>query len=317
MVEVTLTFVGIDVSKTQLDMALRPSGAPRSFPNDDTGITALVAQLCVVQPGLIVLEATGGVERAVVRALVAAELPVTVANPRQVRDFAKATGQLAKTDVLDAQILARFAEAVRPVVRPLPDEMTLELRALLTRRRQITAMLTAEKNRLSRAPQRVRKRIAAHIRWLQTELERANEDLDHTIRQRPIWREQEDLLTSVPGIGPVVSRTLLAGLPELGSLNRKQIAALVGVAPLNWDSGTLRGRRAIWGGRAHVRTALYMAALTASRRNPVIRQFYRRLRAAGKAPNVALVACMRKLLVILNAILRHRVPWRPVVAESA
>lgn len=317
MVEVTLTFVGIDVSKTQLDMALRPSGAPRSFPNDETGIKALVAQLCVVKPGLIVLEATGGVERAVVRALVAAELPVTVANPRQVRDFAKATGQLAKTDVLDAQILARFAEAVRPVVRPLPDEMTLELRALITRRRQITAMLTAEKNRLSRAPQRVRKRIAAHIRWLQAELERANEDLDHTIRQRPIWREQEDLLTSVPGIGPVVSRTLLAGLPELGSLNRKQIAALVGVAPLNWDSGTLRGRRAIWGGRAHVRTALYMAALTASRRNPVIRQFYRRLRAAGKAPNVALVACMRKLLVILNAILRHRVPWRPVVAESA
>ena len=199
MVEVTLTFVGIDVSKTQLDMALRPSGAPRSFPNDDTGSKALVEQLCVVKPGLIVLEATGGVERAVVRALVAAELPVTVANPRQVRDFAKATGQLAKTDVLDAQILARFAEAVRPVVRPLPDEMTLELRALITRRRQITAMLTAEKNRLSRAPQRVRKRIAAHIRWLQAELERANEDLDQTIRQSPIWREQEDLLKSVPG----------------------------------------------------------------------------------------------------------------------
>lgn len=315
MVEVTLTFVGIDVSKTQLDIALRPSGAPRSFPNDDTGIKALVEQLCVVKPGLIVLEATGGIERAVVRALVAAELPVTVANPRQVRDFAKATGQLAKTDVLDAQILARFAEAVRPVVRPLPDEMTLELRALITRRRQITEMLTAEKNRLSRAPRRVQKRIAAHIRWLQAELERANEHLDQTIRQSPIWRKQEDLLTSVPGIGPVVSRTLLAGLPELGSLNRKQIAALVGVAPLNWDSGTLRGRRAIWGGRAHVRTALYMAALTASRRNPVIRQFYRRLRAAGKAPNVALVACMRKLLVILNAILRHRVPWHPVAAQ--
>lgn len=315
MAQATPIFVGIDVSKTQLDIALRPSGAPRSFPNDDTGIKTLVEQLGVVKPGLIVLEATGGIERAVVRALVAAELPVTVANPRQVRDFAKATGQLAKTDVLDAQILARFAEAVRPVVRPLPDDMTLELRALITRRRQITEMLTAEKNRLSRAPHRVQKRIAAHIRWLQAELERANEDLDQTIRQSPIWREQEDLLTSVPGIGPVVSRTLLAGLPELGRLNRKQIAALVGVAPLNWDSGTLRGRRVIWGGRAHVRTALYMAALTASRRNPVIRQFYRRLRAAGKAPNVALVACMRKLLVILNAILRHRVPWRPVVAQ--
>lgn len=240
---------------------------------------------------------------------------MTVTNPRQVRDFAKATGQLAKTDVLDAQILARFAEAVRPALRPLPDEITLELRALIGRRRQITEMLTAEKNRLSRAPRRIQKRIEAHIRWLQSELERADEDLDQTIRQSPVWREQEDLLKSVPGIGPVVSRTVLAELPELGNLNRKQIAALVGVAPLNWDSGLLRGRRAVWGGRSHVRTALYMAALTASRRNPVIRDFYKRLRAAGKAPNVALVACMRKLLVILNAMIRHRVPWRPVIAQ--
>ena len=310
-----LTFVGIDVSKARLDVALHPTGATHSVANDANGIKTLVEQLRAVKPLLVVLEATGGIERSVVRALVGAELPVTVTNPRQVRDFAKATGQLAKTDVLDAQILARFAEAVRPALRPLPDEITLELRALIGRRRQITEMLTAEKNRLSRAPRRVQKRIEAHIRWLQSELERADEDLDQTIRQSPVWREQEDLLKSVPGIGPVVSRTVLAELPELGNLNRKQIAALVGVAPLNWDSGLLRGRRAIWGGRSHVRTALYMAALTASRRNPVIRDFYKRLRAAGKAPNVALVACMRKLLVILNAMIRHRVPWRPVIAQ--
>ncbi|MBI3062209.1 MAG: IS110 family transposase [Deltaproteobacteria bacterium] len=313
--EDVLTFVGIDVSKARLDVASHPAGATQSVANDETGIKTLVEQLRAIKPASIVLEATGGIERSVVRALVAAELPVTVANPRQVRDFAKATGQLAKTDVLDAQILARFAEAVRPVLRPLPDEMTLELRALIARRRQISEMLTAEKNRLSRAPRRVQKRIEAHIRWLEGELERYEEDLDQTIRQSPIWREQEDLLKSVPGIGSVISRTMLAELPELGNLNRKQIAALVGVAPLNWDSGLMRGRRVIWGGRAHVRTALYMGALTASRRNPVIRDFYKRLRAAGKKPNVALVACMRKLLVILNAILKHRVPWRPVVAQ--
>lgn len=313
--EDVLTFVGIDVSKARLDVASHPAGATQSVANDEMGIKTLVDRLRAVKPVLIVLEATGGIERSVVRALVAAELPVTVANPRQVRDFAKATGQLAKTDVLDAQILARFAEAVRPALRPLPDEMTLELRALIARRRQISEMLTAEKNRLSRAPRRVQKRIEAHIRWLEGEMERYDEDLDQTIRQSPIWREQEDLLKSVPGIGSVISRTMLAELPELGNLNRKQIAALVGVAPLNWDSGLMRGRRVIWGGRAHVRTALYMGALTASRRNPVIRDFYKRLRAAGKKPNVALVACMRKLLVILNAILKHRVPWRPVVAQ--
>lgn len=316
MAEAVPLFVGIDVSKTHLDVALRPSGAMKSISNDSSGIKTLMEWLGTVTPVLIVLEATGGIERSVVRALVAAELPVTVANPRQVRDFAKATGQLAKTDVLDAHVLARFAEAVRPAVRPVPDDLTADLRALSSRRRQLIDMLTAEKNRLSRAPRRVHPRIEAHIRWLHAELERADEDLDQTIRQSPIWCEQEDLLKSVPGIGPVISRTLLAELPELGSLNRKQIAALVGVAPLNWDSGTLRGRRAIWGGRAHVRTALYMAALTASRRNPVIKDFYTRLRATGKAPNVALVACMRKLLVIVNAMLKHRVPWRPVVTQT-
>jgi transposase len=287
-----------------------------SFPNDEVAIGNLVKNLRTIKPVLIVLEASGGIERSLVRALVAAGLPVTVANPRQVRDFAKATGKLAKTDVLDAQILARFAEAVRPTLRPLPDETTLELRALVSRRRQITAMLTAEKNRLSRAPRRVQTHIEAHIHWLQSELERYDEELDQAIRQSPIWREQQDLLKSVPGIGSVISRTLLAELPELGCLNRKQIAALVGVAPLNWDSGLMRGRRIIWGGRADVRTALYMAAVTASRCNSVIRDFYKRLRASGKPANVALVASIRKLLVILNAIIKNRVPWRPVLTQT-
>lgn len=315
MAQAIPTFVGIDVSKTRLDVAVRPSGATKSVPYDAFGIHTVVEWLSVVTPTLIVLEATGGLERAVLRALVAAELPATVVNPRQVRDFAKATGQLAKTDRLDAQILARFADAVRPGLRPVPDDMAVALRALITRRRQIIEMLTAEKNRLSRAPRPMQKRIEAHLRWLQTEVERLDADLDRTIRHSPIWREQDDLLQSVPGIGSTVSRTLLAELPELGRLNRKQIAALVGVAPLNRDSGTWRGRRAVWGGRAHVRTMLYMAALAASRHNPVIRACYTRLRAAGKAPTVALVACMRKLLVILTVILRHRVPWRPMMVQ--
>ena len=315
IVEVDPIFVGIDVSKERLDIAVRPCGARDSVANDETGFVALVERLRTIQVALIVLEATGGLERHVVRALAAADLPVIVVNPRQVRDFAKATGQLAKTDRIDAEVLARFAEVVRPALRPLPDEVTLELRALIARRRQITDMLTAEKNRLPQAPKGVQKRIGAHIRWMQAELERIDTELDKAIRQSPIWREREDVLRSAPGIGPVVSRTLLADLPELGSLNRKQIAALVGVAPFNRDSGTLRGRRAVWGGRAHVRAALYMAALVASRRNPVIREFYKRLRAAGKAPKVALTACMRKLLTILNAMLKHRVPWS-VVGEA-
>jgi transposase len=265
---------------------------------------------------LIVLEATGGVERLVARALSSAELPVVVVNPRQVRDFAKATGQLAKTDSIDAGVLARFGEAVRPALRPFPDEVTLELRALIARRRQITEMIVAERNRLSGASKSVRKRIAAHIRWLEAELVRADKDLDQSIRQSPIWRENEDLLRSVPSIGPVVSRTLLAELPELGRLNRKQIAALVGIAPLNRDSGTLRGRRAIWGGRASVRAALYMAALVASRRNAAIRAFYKRLRHAGKAPKVALVACMRKLLTILNSMIKHKTRWSEITLQT-
>ncbi|MGH7148258.1 MAG: IS110 family transposase [Nitrospiraceae bacterium] len=313
----TPIFVGIDISKTQLDMALRPSDEQDTLVHEAAGIDTVVAHLRRVQPTLIVLEATGGLERPLVRALVAAALPVIVANPRQVRDFAKATGQLAKTDRLDARVLARFAEAVRPALRPHPDAATESLAALLARRRQLLGMLTAEKNRLSTAPMRVQRRIRAHVTWLTAELARFNEDLDEAIRQSPVWREQEDLLQSTPGIGPVMSRTLLADLPELGALNNKQIASLVGVAPLNRDSGTLRGKRQVWGGRAPVRAALYMATLVATKCNPVIRSFYLRLRAAGKAPKVALVACMRKLLTILNAMMKHRTPWRAVVAQTA
>jgi transposase len=302
-------FVGIDVSKARLDVAMRPWDETESVSNDGAGIDSLVKRLKEIRPALIVLEATGGFERHVMRALASAELAVVAANPRQVRDFAKATGQLAKTDRIDAIILARFAEAVRPSVRPMPDEVTLELRALVARRRQITEMIVAETNRLSGAAQPLRKRINAHIDWLKKELQRADHDLDHSIRHSPIWCENEDLLKSVPGIGPVVSRTLLAELPELGTLNRKQIAALVGIAPLNRDSGTFKGRRVIWGGRATVRATLYMAALVASRRNLVIRAFYQRLRNAGKAPKIALVACMRKLLTILNSMIKHKSHW--------
>jgi len=239
----TSLFVGIDVSTVRLDLALHPSGTRASLAHDESGISRIVDRLQALQPTVIVLEATGGIERALVRALAAAQLPVIVVNPRQVRDFAKATGHLAKTDALDAHVLARFAEAVRPALRPVPDTATDELRALLARRRQLGGMLTAEKNRLARAPQRVRKRIQVHLTWLRAELGRADEDLDEAIRHSPIWQEQENLLQSVPGVGPVMSRTLLGELPELGTLTRKQIAALVGVAPLNHDSGTLHGRR--------------------------------------------------------------------------
>ena len=259
-----------------------------------------------MQPVRIVVEATGGLEWPLVHALVDGALPVIVVNPRQVRDFAKATGQLAKTDTRDAQVLAHFAEVIQPALRAIPDPQTQEL-----------AMQGAEQHRLDRAPDRARKRIEAHLRWLRAELARLDTDLDDRIHQSPVWREREDLLQRVPGIGPVMSRTMVAELPELGVLNRKQIAALVGVAPFNRDSGRLRGHRTIWGGRAPVRTALYMATLVATRWNPVIRSFYQRLRAAGKAPKVALVAAMRKLLTILNAMVHAGTPWQPVVAQEA
>ena len=309
-------FVGIDVSKARLDVALLPTGDGWAVANDERGIAVLVDRLLGLSPTLIVLEATGGLELPLTGALAATGLPVVVVNPRQVRDFAKATGRLAKTDALDAAVLAQFAEAVRPALRPLPDAATQALSALLTRRRQLLEMRTAEQNRLGSARSPVRKGIRAHITWLDHRLADLDLDLGRTIRESPVWREQDDLLQSTPGVGPVLARTLLADLPELGTLNRKQVAALVGVAPLNRDSGTLRGRRTIWGGRAPVRAALYMSALAATRFNPVIKAFYQRLCAAGKAKKVALTACSHKLLMILNAMVKHRIPWQENVART-
>lgn len=307
----TPVVIGIDVSKAYLDVAERPGPAPVRVANDEGGITQLVARLVVVRPTLIVLEATGGLEVPVVAALAAAGFAVAVVNPRQVRDFAKAVGQLAKTDTLDAQVLAHFAAVIRPEPRPLPDAERQALAALLTRRRQIIAMLVAEQQRLGSAALALRPRIAAHIAWLRQERDDLDHQLRHQVRQSPAWREDDDVLQSVPGVGPVLAATLIADLPELGQLDRKQIAALVGVAPLNCESGILRGRRIIWGGRAQVRAALWMGTLVAVRHNPVIRAFYGRLLAAGKPKKVALTACMHKLLTILNALLRHRTPWEP------
>jgi transposase len=305
------------VAKAQLDVCLRPAGTQWSAANTEAGIAALVERLQAVQPELIVLEPTGGYERLLVSALAQAGLPVAVINARQVRDFAKATGQLAKTDALDAQVLAHFAEAVHPTPRALPDEQTQELEAVLERRRQLIGMRTAEKNRLHTAPKAVRAGVKAHIAWLEGELATIDAELDALLHRSPVWRQQEDLLRSVPGIGPVVALTLLAELPELARLDRRKLAALVGVAPLNRDSGSLRGKRTIWGGRGSVRSTLYMATLTAIRYNPVIRAFYERLCAAGKAKKTALTACMRKLLTILHAILVRRTPWRAPVQQAA
>jgi transposase len=302
-------WIGIDVSKEQLDIVVGVDGPAWSVANDDGGIEALVQELREQPCGLIVLEATGGFELPVTTALAAAGLPVVVINPRQARDFARPVGQLAKMDRLDARILALFAERVRPEPRPLPSEEARLLDALLTRRRQILTMITAERNRLGFTPAPLTRAIEKHIRWLERELDKVDADLDRTIQASPLWRTRETLFRSVPGVGPVVSRTLIAELPELGRLNRKEIAALVGVAPLARDSGKHKGRPMVFGGRASVRQALYMAALVASRRNPVIRTFYQRLLAAGKPPKVALTACMRKLLTILNAIARTGQRW--------
>lgn len=302
-------FGGIDVSKDVLDVALRPSAATWRVANDDQGISQLIDRLGSLRPQLVVVEATGGFELAVVAELAAAGIPVQAVNPRQARDFARATGTLAKTDRLDARALAHFAEVVRLSPRPLPDAATRELRALVARRRQMQTMLSAEQNRRATAPRRVRPQLEAHIRWLQQALADLDQELDQTIRSSPVWRAKDDLLQSAPGVGPVLSSTLLADVPELGSLNRKAIAALIGVAPMNRDSGTLRGKRTIWGGRAPVRSVLYMATISATRWNPVVKAFYGRLLAAGKPKKVALTACMHKLLVILNAMLQHRTPW--------
>jgi transposase len=302
-------FVGIDVSKASLDLATS-SGFERRVANDEAGIAALVAELEPLHPTLVVLEATGGYQAAIVAGLVVAKIAVAVVNPRQVREFARATGKLAKTDTLDAAVLARFGQAMRPEPRQPVDEETQALEALLTRRRQIVEMITAETNRRQLSAPTVRPSIDATINFLRHQLGDINRDLDAAIRQSPVWREKENLLRSVPGVGRVVATTLLCELPELGRLNRKQAAALVGVAPFNRDSGRMRGQRHIWGGRASVRAVLYMSAVCASRHNPVIRSFYERLLAAGKRKKVALVACMRKLLTILNSMMRDSRPWQ-------
>ena len=304
-------FAGIDVAKDRLDLAIRPSGTVRTMAYDAAGISGLISELQSLEPSAIVLESTGGLELPLAGALAAASLPVVVVNPRQVRDFAKATGRLAKTDALDAQVIAHFAEAVRPAIRPLPDSDTQELHSLNARRTQVVEMLVAEKNRLGRASQAVRPRIRAHIEWLEQELKDLDRGLRDMLRRSPVWREQDDLLRSVPGVGPQLSVALLADLPELGKLGRRQIAALVGVAPMNRDSGTMRGRRTVSGGRARVRAVLYMGALVASQHNPVIRSFYQRLLAAGKTKKLALTACMRKLLTILNSMVKNGQRWPP------
>ncbi len=307
-------YVGIDVSKATLDVAILPDHEHFVVSNDEAGLDELLGKLLAeeVSGALVVLEASGGFERPVVVALAASEIAPFVVNPRQARDFARATGRLAKTDALDAFVLAHFAQAIRPVPRAIPDAEAREFGEILARRRQIVRMTTAEKNRLGASTSKaVRGRIRAHIRWLEKELSRTDRDLDETIEKSPTsFKENEALLRSVPRVGPVLCRTLLAELPELGSLSPRELSALVGVAPLNRDSGTLRGRCTVWGGRARVREALYMGALIASRFNPAIKEFYERLVASGKPKKVALVACMRKLLTILNAVMRERTPWR-------
>ena len=309
-------FVGIDVSKDCLDVAVRPTGEAWQVSHDSRGINDLVERLGELAPQLVVLEATGGMEMALAGELAASKLAIAVVNPRHVRDFARAAGKLAKTDALDAQVLAHFAEAMRPASRPLPDDASQELRALMARRRQLVEMITAEKNRLRTAAPRIRPKVQEHIRWLEESLKDLDRDMEDFMRSSPMWRDKDQLLRSTPGVGPVLSMTLLSDLPELGALNRGEIAALVGVAPFNRDSGALRGKRTVWGGRRQVRAALYMAALVATRYNPVLRDFYQRLCEAGKPKKVALTACMRKLLTILNVMVKHNRHWNPATQNS-
>lgn len=305
-------FVGIDVSKKRLDVALSPSGEVFAVANDATGLHQLVQRLNLCEPQLIVLESSGGYELMAAATLRQAGLPAERVNPRQVRDFARATGRLAKTDKLDALVLARYAEVVQPELRPFPEAEQLELAALMTRHRQLTAMVVMEKNRLDTTfSLRVRQSLLSHLRSLEQQLKELEEELDDFLKQHPLFADKARLLRSTPGVGPGTCLCLLAWLPELGTLNRKQIAALAGLAPFNRDSGQLRGKRAVWGGRVRVRAFLYMATVAASRCNPVIRAFYQRLRQAGKAAKVALTACMRKLLTILNAMLKNQQPWCP------
>jgi transposase len=302
-------YVGIDVSKDSLDMAVYSTDKKAHCPNNEPGINQLVQALRDLVPVLVVAEATGGYETPLAYALNKAGIPCAVVNPREVRNFAKATKKLAKTDAIDARVLAHFAAVIKPEPRPLSDEQSQELEAIIARRRQVIEMLTAEKNRLHLARKPVKEAIKAHINYLEKELVQIDTELKGRIEESPIKQEKYDLLQSVPGVGPNLAATLVIELSELGGLNRRQIAALVGVAPLNHDSGAMRGKRSPWGGRPQVRAALYMSALVATRFNPVISQFYKQLCARGKAKKVALVACMRKLLIILNSMLKHHVSW--------
>jgi len=304
-------FVGIDVSKARLDVHVRPQNESFSVSSDDAGIAMLLGRLSGLAPTLVALEATGGYEASVAAALAHAGVPVAVVNPRQIRDFARATGQLAKTDGLDAQVIARFAEAIQPPVRALASEQAQALAELVARRRQLVEMLTAELNRQRQVSQRaIQQRITAHVTWLRRAIAEIEDDIQRLIRSSPVWRAKEDLLTSAPGIGDVTAHALIADLPELGQLDRRRIAALVGVAPFTRESGQWRGRRMIGGGRAAVRTALYMATLVAIRYNPRIGAIYRRLTEAGRPKKVAIIAAMRKLVTILNAMLRDHRPWQ-------
>jgi transposase len=308
-------FVGLDVAKAEVVMAV--DGEPGTTTYATTELAALVAAVQARGPTLIVAEATGGYEWPCVAACLAARLPIVVVNPRQIRAYARAMGRTAKTDAIDAQVIAAFAARVQPSVRLLPDAATRALEALLARRQQLVAMWTAERQRLAQAATPpVRRSLEAHIAWLRAQIADADHTLQDQIQQSPVWRVQDDLLQSVPGIGPITARTLLASLPELGHLPRRPLAALVGVAPLNNDSGLTRGRRSTWGGRAHVRRVLYMATLSAVRCNPVLRAFYQRLVTAGKRKKVALVAAMHKLLLLLNAILRHQQSWRAIPLDQ-
>jgi transposase len=306
-------FVGIDVSQDQLDGAVVPENATFLFSNDGDGIDQLVSHMLALSPSLIVMEATGGLEMAAAAAMAAAGLPLAIVNPRQIRDFARSTGQLAKTDRIDARMQAEFGQKIRPKPRPIADEQRQRLSALLSRRRQLVDMVVAEKNRLSRAHLDVKPSLEAHIAWLKQQINDLDKELEQFIQSTPIWREKGQIMRSVPGVGPVLVTALLAELPEVGRLNRKEIAKLVGVAPLNRDSGRRRGKRSCWGGRAKVRRVLYMSTLAATKHNPVIKEFYQRLIAAGKVPKVALTACMRKLLTIINAMVRDMQPWQQPV----
>ena len=307
--------VGIDVSKAELAIAVHPSGEMWTSGTTPAAVDALVTRLVALAPTVVVVEATGGYELALVAACAVAQVPVAVVNPRQVRAFAQALGRTAKTDAIDATVLALFGARIQPVARAMPDAETQALAALVARRRQLLDMLQAEQQRLTHvATGPVARDLRTHIRWLERRVTDVNDDITGAIQRSPVWRVHEDLLRSVPGVGPTLARTLLADLPELGRLDRRAIAALVGVAPFNRDSGQWRGRRMIWGGRASVRAALYMAALVATRYNPPLRDFYRRLRTAGKPAKVALVAVMRKLLTILNAMIKHQSRWQDQAA---